>query len=238
MGAKLDALVGNLTQLAQGKDLEATRVGEQTAGPADELVQAAHAAYGLVAGTQVEVVSVAENNLRVERFENILRNGLDGACCTDGHEYGRLNCLMGQVEGRAASAGGACVEQVEVEAHLSILSGCGDHFALSLIHIFGVTMMTLMPALAISGRFADARGSIAVVCALLGMANGASGILLKWRLQQACAVTWWGASMTVCFGSEKQALVVFMVGIFLCQIVFGIACMMAEARAKKDGAHA
>jgi len=102
----------------------------------------------------------------------------------------------------------------------------------------GVTMMTLMPALAISGRFADARGSIAVVCALLGMANGASGILLKWRLQQACAVTWWGASMTVCFGSEKQALVVFMVGIFLCQIVFGIACMMAEARAKKDGAHA
>ena len=105
----------------------------------------------------------------------------------------------------------------------------------------GVTMMTLMPALAISGRFADARGSIAVVCALLGMANGASGIVLKWRLQQASAVTWWGASMTVCFGSEMQALVVFMVAIFFCQIVFGIACMIAEARearAMKDGAHA
>jgi hypothetical protein len=105
----------------------------------------------------------------------------------------------------------------------------------------GVTMMTLMPALAISGRFADARGSIAVVCALLGMANGASGIVLKWRLQQASAVTWWGASMTVCFGSEMQALVVFMVAIFFCQVVFGIACMIAEARearAMKDGAHA
>jgi hypothetical protein len=102
----------------------------------------------------------------------------------------------------------------------------------------GLTMMTLMPALAISGRFADARGSIAVVCALLGMANGASGILLKWRLQQASAVTWWAASMTVCFVSEMQALVVFMAAIFICQIVFGVACMIAEARAKKDGAHA
>src|ERR1019366_1978371 len=51
----------------------------------------------------------------------------------------------------------------------------------------GVTMMTLMPALAISGRIADAHGSIAVVCALVGMANGASGIVLKWRLQMASA---------------------------------------------------
>jgi len=104
----------------------------------------------------------------------------------------------------------------------------------------GVTMMTLMPALAISGR-ADAHGSIAVVSALLGMANGASGIVLRWRLQIVSACVWWVASITACFGSEKQALVVFMVAIFFCQIVFGIACMIAEgreARAAKDGAHA
>jgi hypothetical protein len=105
----------------------------------------------------------------------------------------------------------------------------------------GVTMMTLMPALAISGRFADAHGSIAVVCALVGMANGASGIVLKWRLQIASACVWWVASITACFGSEMLALVVFMVAIFFCQIVFGVACMMAEARearAMKDGANA
>jgi hypothetical protein len=105
----------------------------------------------------------------------------------------------------------------------------------------GVTMMTLMPALAISGRLADARGSIAVVCALVGMANGASGIALKWRLQMASACVWWVTSIAVCFGSEMQALVLFMVAIFFCQIVFGIVCMIAEkreARAMKDGAHA
>jgi len=104
----------------------------------------------------------------------------------------------------------------------------------------GLTMMTLMPALAISGRIADGRASIAVVCALLGMANGASGIVLKWRLQQASACVWWGASIEVCFGSDKQALAVFMGAIFFCQIVFGIACMIAEKRAAwpaKDGAH-
>jgi hypothetical protein len=104
----------------------------------------------------------------------------------------------------------------------------------------GVTMMTLMPALAISGR-ADAHGSIAVVSALLGLANGASAIVLKWRLQMASACVWWVTGMVACFGSEMQALVVFMVAIFFCQIVFGIACMMAEARearAMKDGAHA
>lgn len=101
----------------------------------------------------------------------------------------------------------------------------------------GLTMMTLMPALAISGRIADARGSIAVVCALLGMANGASGIVLKWRLQIASACVWWGASIEVCFKSDKQALVVFMVAIFFCQIVFGIACMLAEAREKKGEAN-
>jgi hypothetical protein len=105
----------------------------------------------------------------------------------------------------------------------------------------GVTMMTLMPALAISGRLVDPHGSIAVVCAVLGMANGASGILLKWKLQMTSACVWWVTSIAACFGSQMQALVVFMVAIFFCQIVFGIACMIAEARearAAKDGAHA
>jgi hypothetical protein len=35
-----------------------------------------------------------------------------------------------------------------------------------------------------------------------------------------------------------QSLVVFMVAIFFCQIVFGIVCMMAEAKGKKGGSYA
>jgi hypothetical protein len=77
-----------------------------------------------------------------------------------------------------------------------------------------------------------------MACAMLGMANGAAGIVLKWRLQIASACVWWVAGVVACFGSETQALVVFMVAIFFCQIVFGIVCMMAEAKGKKGGSYA
>lgn len=101
----------------------------------------------------------------------------------------------------------------------------------------GVTMMTLFPALGISGRLADSHAFIAVACSILGMGNGAAGIALKWRLQIGCACVWWVAGVTACFGSETQALVVFLVAIFFCQIVFGILCMAAEAKGKKGDAH-
>ncbi len=122
MGAELNALVGDFAQLRKRENLESAGVGEHGAGPTDEFVQAAHAADGLVAGAQVEVIGVAEDDLCAEGFEDVLGDGLDGACGADWHEDGCLDGLMGQVEGRAASAGGGGVEQVEVEAHLLILS--------------------------------------------------------------------------------------------------------------------
>jgi hypothetical protein len=102
----------------------------------------------------------------------------------------------------------------------------------------GVSMITVFPALGISGRLLDPHVFITMACAMLGLANGAAGIVLKWRLQIACACVWWIASAVACFGSETQALAVFMIAIFFCQIVFGIVCMVAEARGNKGGAHA
>jgi hypothetical protein len=102
----------------------------------------------------------------------------------------------------------------------------------------GVSMMTAFPALGISGRLLDPHIFITMACAMLGMANGAAGIVLKWRLQIASACVWWVAGVVACFGSEMQALVVFMVAIFFCQIVFGIICMAAEAKGKKGGSYA
>lgn len=102
----------------------------------------------------------------------------------------------------------------------------------------GVSMITAFPALGISGRLLDPHIFITMACAMLGMANGAAGIVLKWRLQIASACVWWVASVVACFGSEMQSLVVFMVAIFFCQIVFGIICMVSEARGKKGGLYA
>jgi hypothetical protein len=38
------------------------------------------------------------------------------------------------------------------------------------------------------------------------------------------------------FSNEEQCMVVFLVAIFFCQIVFGIHCMMREARERRQEA--
>lgn len=98
----------------------------------------------------------------------------------------------------------------------------------------GVTMFLLFLALSISGRLSDPRIFFAVASAILGMANGASGLILRWRMQLASAVVWWAAAVACCFGSVTQGLIVFLAALFLCQIAFGIYCMVMEARVKRQ----
>ena len=72
------------------------------------------------------------------------------------------------------------------------------------------------------------------------MANAASGLLLRWRAQFACAVVWWAAAALGSLGSDNQALIVFLVAIFFCQIVFEIYAMTRQARGRRTrgAAHA
>ena len=120
--AEVDALVGDFAQLSQAVDLEAAGVGEHGARPADEAVQAAHAADGFVARAEVEMVGVAEDDLCAEGFERVLRNGFDRACGADGHEDRGFDGLVGQMDLRATSAGRCRMKEVEREAHWTILS--------------------------------------------------------------------------------------------------------------------
>jgi hypothetical protein len=100
----------------------------------------------------------------------------------------------------------------------------------------GVSMFVLFLALGLSGRLTDQHLFLAVVAAILGMANGASGLILRWKIQFACAVVWWAAAVAACFGSDTQSTIVFVVAIFLCQIVFGIYGAIAEAQERKRSA--
>jgi hypothetical protein len=93
----------------------------------------------------------------------------------------------------------------------------------------GVAMLLLFPALGASGRLEE-HGFVAIVTAMLGVANGASGLILRWKAQIACAVVWWTASAIACFGSPAQTTIVFLAAIFLCQIVFGTYAMILESR--------
>jgi hypothetical protein len=96
----------------------------------------------------------------------------------------------------------------------------------------GISLSLLLPALGFSGRF-DQHVFVAVVAAMLGVANGASGMIIRWKAQIASAAVWWIAAVLACFGSEDQCTAVFLVAIFLCQIVFGIYGMIEEARMRR-----
>ena len=122
MGAKRNSLVADLAQLREAVDLESAGVSEHGPGPADEAMQAAEVANGFMAGPQVEVIGVAENDLRAERLENLLRNRLDRARRSDGHEYGCLDDLMRQIKTASPPTGGGLADQVEGKTHPMILS--------------------------------------------------------------------------------------------------------------------
>ena len=75
----------------------------------------------------------------------------------------------------------------------------------------------------------------AVIGIMLGMANATSSLILRWRLQFACAIVWWAAGVIALFGSITQGSIAFLTAIFLCQIVFGGYMMISESRGLKPG---
>ncbi|HZQ17303.1 MAG TPA: hypothetical protein VFA90_01180 [Terriglobales bacterium] len=97
----------------------------------------------------------------------------------------------------------------------------------------GISMCVLFPALGFSGRLGYPHIFFACVSAILGLANGASALIIRWNLQLACAVVWWVAAAATCFGSDGQSTVAFLVAIFLCLIVFGTYGMIAGTQHNK-----
>jgi hypothetical protein len=97
----------------------------------------------------------------------------------------------------------------------------------------GISMFLLFPALGVSGRLTDQHLFVALMSAILGLANGASALILRWKVQFACAVVWWVVAVAVCFTTDGQSTILFLVAIFFCQIVFGTYSQIAEAQQRK-----
>jgi hypothetical protein len=97
----------------------------------------------------------------------------------------------------------------------------------------GMSMFILLLSLGLSGR-GDSQLFVAVIATMLGTANAASSMLLKWKQQFACALVWWAAAVASCFGTVAQSTIALLVAIFFCQIVFGIYGMVCEARLRKQ----
>lgn len=100
----------------------------------------------------------------------------------------------------------------------------------------GVSMFIMFLSLGMSGRLRDPQVFVALAAGMLGMANAASGMILRWKLQLGCAVVWWAAVIAACFGTANEAEAGFVAAIFFCQILFGIYITFNRASKVRQGA--
>lgn len=98
------AVIVDLAGLRQREDLKAARVGEHRTRPLHEPVQAAHVAHELVAGPQVEMVGIAQDERRVDILELFGRERLDCPLRADGCEDRREEVPMRSGEDSRAGA--------------------------------------------------------------------------------------------------------------------------------------
>jgi hypothetical protein len=97
----------------------------------------------------------------------------------------------------------------------------------------GISLFVTLLALGLSGRY-EIHVFLAIIGGMLGVANLASAIMLKWKMQFVCALVWLGAAFAGCFGTENQAGIAFLAATFFGQIVFGIYAMVRDARRRKQ----
>ena len=78
----------------EAEHLIAAAVGQDRLRPADEAVQPAAPRDQIVAGPQVQMVGVAEQNLSAERFQIAMRDAFHGALRAHRHERRRLDIAV------------------------------------------------------------------------------------------------------------------------------------------------
>jgi len=100
--------------------------------------------------------------------------------------------------------------------------------------VMGTALFITLMALGVSGR-AEIHIVVAIVGAMLAVANGISGLIIRWKMQLACAVVWLATAVAACFASDMPLAILSLAAIFFCQIVFGVYGMILESRGQKRG---
>ena len=94
MRAEFDAVRFDFPDFGEAEDLEAAAVGENRLFPIHEFVQPAGGADDVESGTQIEMVGVAEDDLRAHLAEFARVERLDAGLRADGHEHRRFHHAM------------------------------------------------------------------------------------------------------------------------------------------------
>ncbi|MGP8254044.1 MAG: hypothetical protein ACLQHF_18605 [Terracidiphilus sp.] len=98
----------------------------------------------------------------------------------------------------------------------------------------GGSMFILFDAMGFGLHLADARVFFAAASAMIGLANAACSLTLKWKAEFLCAIVWWAAAVIACFCNLVTTVVAFLTAIFLCQILFGAYMMVLESRQRRQ----
>ena len=88
---EFDAVFFHFANFCEAENLKAAAVGENRLFPIHEFVQAAGGADDFESGTQIQMVSVAENDLRAHLVQFARVERLDAGLRADGHEHRRFD---------------------------------------------------------------------------------------------------------------------------------------------------
>src|SRR5277367_3996149 len=100
-----DAFVGDFAQFAEAEYLKAARVGEDRSGPGHKFMQAAEFADEFVAGPQIQMISVGEQDLDAEVFEVLLGKAFDSGRGADWHERRSVDGTVRSAQATEPSTG-------------------------------------------------------------------------------------------------------------------------------------
>ncbi len=112
MRAERHAFLGDLAEFAEAEDLKPARVGEDRAPPGHESMQPAELSHSFNPRPQVEVVRIAEDDLRAQFFERILGYAFHGRQSPHGHKHRGCDFCMRR---QKASGAGFASDRVDVE---------------------------------------------------------------------------------------------------------------------------
>ncbi len=132
VGIESRALLGDLPELGQRKDLKSPGIGEDGALPVHKSVEAPQLPDEPIAGAQVQVIGVGKLDLALERPQ--VESGqapLDGGLCAHIHKNGRLGGAVGT--GEAPPAGAAL--GLQYLKH-TVLPKCGPVYYTALPALF------------------------------------------------------------------------------------------------------
>jgi hypothetical protein len=98
-----DAVFFDAAETFEREDLEAAGVGEHGAIPGGEAMEATHGLDHVLARADVQVIGVAEDDLRAGTAHHLRREALDGRLCANGHKCRSLHLSMRSVQRARAS---------------------------------------------------------------------------------------------------------------------------------------